>query len=59
MDPKVLAAFLLIEKIIIYGPQIINDISLAWAKEDATAEDFQVLVDVIEGLRPKDPLGKY
>lgn len=58
MDPKMVAAFLIIEKLILEGPQIINDISAAWLKEDPTAEDFQVLVDVVESLRPKDPLNK-
>jgi hypothetical protein len=58
MDPKMLAAFLLIEKIITEGPGIINDISAAWQKVDPTAEDFEALVGVMEGQRPKDPLKK-
>lgn len=58
MDPKVLAAYLLIQQIIINGPGIINEIQMAWAKVDPTAEDFDALVEVIETMRPKDPLEK-
>ena len=58
MTPEQVAAFALISQIIINGPQVILEISEAWAKADPSGEDWQVLVDVIEGLRPKDPLGK-
>ena len=58
MDPKMLAAFLLIERIITDGPEIINSISAAWQKVDPTAEDFDALVTVMEAQRPKDPLKK-
>ena len=56
MDPKALAIYLIIERLILEGPQIINEISAAWQKEDPTAEDFQVLADLVDVLRPKDPL---
>lgn len=58
MTPAEIAAFALIQQIILNGPGIINEISAAWIKEDPTAEDFDVLVGVIDSLRPKDPLGK-
>ena len=51
-------ALALIQAIIVYGPGIINEIQMAWSKKDPTGQDFQALADIIDGLRPKDPLGK-
>jgi hypothetical protein len=53
-----IAAFALISQIILNGPFAILEISKAWSKVDPIGADYQALIDVIEGLRPKDPLGK-
>jgi hypothetical protein len=58
MDPKDAAALALITQIIINGPGTINEISMAWSKVDPTGTDFQALVDIVDSLRPKDPLEK-
>jgi hypothetical protein len=58
MNAVMMASFLLIERIITEGPQIINNISAAWQKVDPTAEDFEALVGMLEAERPKDPLKK-
>ncbi len=58
MSSAELAAFMLIQQIIVNGPGVISEISAAWSKLDPTAEDFDALVNAIEAVRPKDPLGK-
>jgi hypothetical protein len=58
MTPEQAAAFFLIQQIILNGPAIINEISMAWSKVDPSAEDFEALAEIIDTLRPKDPLGK-
>ncbi len=59
VDPRVIAISMTVaERILFDGPQAIIAIAEAWKKVDPTAEDFEKLVGVMEGMRPKDPLKK-
>jgi 3-deoxy-D-arabino-heptulosonate 7-phosphate (DAHP) synthase class II len=62
VDPQtILITLTLVQTLVNNGPagiKAVQDIMLAWKKQDPTSEDFDALAALIEQYRPKDPLGK-